>query len=60
MTTEPERIDGMHPHAYHAVRAVRYMLEWGEYATLRYLEKRGVPFALVKLAARLDREKEEK
>lgn len=46
----------MHPHAYHALRATKHCLEWGPFATLRYLEKRGVPLKLFHLAILLEEE----
>ena len=54
---ESDPIDGMHPHAYHAVRAAKHGAEWGAFATLRYLENRGVLFRLAELALRLEAER---
>ena len=40
--------------AKHAIRAARNRRIWGLYAARRYCERRGVPFALYRLACQLD------
>lgn len=40
-------------HSQHAVHAASNADSWGRFAVMRYLEKRGVPFALYRLARQL-------
>ena len=37
-----------------AIRAAKNRSNWGRWATMRYLAKRGVPFGLYRLAAQLE------
>lgn len=39
---------------FHALRACLYYREWGRFATIRYLQKRGVPLRLLYLARQLE------
>ncbi len=47
----------MHPDAHHAIRAAKNLKSWGRYATIRYLEKKGVPMSLFTLARVLEASK---
>jgi hypothetical protein len=38
----------------HAIRAARSWRSWGRYATIRYLQRRGVPLRLYYLARQLE------
>ena len=44
----------MHPLATVAIKAAMNFKNWGRHAAWRYAEKRGVPFALYRLARQLE------
>jgi hypothetical protein len=47
----------MHPHAYHAIRAAQNRHIWGYWATLKFIQHRGVPHRLYTLAQVLENAK---
>jgi hypothetical protein len=40
--------------AQHAIKAAKGRYSWGRFAARRYCEKRGIPFALYRLACQLE------
>jgi hypothetical protein len=47
----------MHIQAHHAIMAAKHRKAWGAYAARRYIERRGIPFALYRLARQLEASK---
>jgi hypothetical protein len=47
----------MHPHAHHAIRAAQNRHIWGYWATLKFIQHRGVPHRLYTLAQVLENAK---
>lgn len=50
-TTILQSSQSVHPQAAHAIKAAKG--NWGHDATMRYLRKHGVPFALYRIARQL-------